>query len=113
MQIKGQRTDFLVDKRFQTVHEDDPKGYRFIHPNLDPLHQDLVRHAIQCGTKRLVKYVIAPNSKKGRYTYRYFRLEELEIDSFDDAQNPDVQQVVSPTLDVFRTIVKELRASGK
>lgn len=113
MQIKGQRTDFLVDKRFQTIHEDDPNGYRFIHPNLDPLHQDLVRHAIQCGSKRLVKYVIAAHSKKGRYTYKYFRLDELEIDSFDAAQNPEVQHVDSPTLDVFRTIVKQLRASGE
>lgn len=109
MQIKGQRTDFLVDPEFTTIQKRDSAGYRFAHPNFDLGTRHLERLVIQSGTVRLVKYVVTPGSSKGQYTYEYFRLRELEIDSFDAAQNPDQGNPASPTLELFRTLVNELR----
>jgi len=111
MQIKGQRVDFLRDASFTSLLKDDPKAYKFIHPNLDPLHLHLIRQSVQSGQRRIVKYVIAKGSNKGRYTYKYFRLNELEIDSFDAAQNPISEDTPSATLDAFRTLVNQLRDS--
>jgi len=109
MRIKGQRTDFLVDARFNTIEKQDPAGYRFIHPNLDTDRCHLTRQAVQAGASRLVKYVVTPGSSKGQYTYEYFRLNELEIDSFDTAQSPSGSVRASPTLDEFRALVNQLR----
>lgn len=109
MQIKGQRTDFLIDPNFKGIAKQDSAGYRFVHPNLDAGACHLERQAIQSGAKRLVKYLVTPGSAKGQYSYEYFRLRDLEIDSFDAAQNPDVEHSTSPTLDAFRTLVNQLR----
>ncbi|MFM0036396.1 hypothetical protein [Paraburkholderia strydomiana] len=109
MQIKGQRTDFLVDPNFAKTRKQDPAAYFFVHPNFDERKHHLERQSVQLGSKRIVKYVVKPGSIKGQYTYDYFRLRELEIDSFDSAQSVSSEPSTSPTLDAFRTLVNELR----
>ncbi|WP_156441874.1 HNH endonuclease [Burkholderia sp. MSMB1078WGS] len=109
MKIKGQRTDFLRDPSFKEIEKQESVGYYFVHPNFDAGKFHLERRAVQLGAKRLVKYVVAPGSEKGKYTYEYFRLRDLEIDSFDAAQSSDLNKYVSDTLDIYRTLVNSLR----
>lgn len=82
MHIKGADVNFLDEEHsnfFSSAH------YRIIHPHFDDLEQHLIREARQRGRQRLVKYIIQPDSK-GAYSYNYFRLSELEMDSYDKAQ---------------------------
>lgn len=109
MQIKGQRTDFLVDPNFLNLGKEDGNSYLFLHPNFDGLDNHLTRHGVQFGSKRLVKYLVTRGSAKGQYTYQYFRLSELEVDSFDEAQANEAGAEESSTLDAFRSLVNQLR----
>tara|TARA_R110002012_G_scaffold41523_2_gene113507 strand:+ start:33173 stop:33808 length:636 start_codon:yes stop_codon:yes gene_type:complete len=61
--------------------------YRFIHPNLDNYDAHLKMHTERLGRKkRLLKYRIINGSSKGTFTYEYFKLKNLELSTFDEAQ---------------------------
>jgi hypothetical protein len=46
----------------------------------------LKRFVVQLDDSELVKYSIEPGSVKGDFTYRFFNLAGLEVNSFDQAQ---------------------------
>ncbi|WP_126312628.1 HNH endonuclease [Delftia acidovorans] len=82
MNIKRARVDFInhaISDRKCSQH------YFLIHPNFDIYDNHLRRILIQNGENRLIKYKICDDAK-GRYTYNYFRLHELEIENFDKYQ---------------------------
>lgn len=80
--------------------------YKIIHPNIDDKNAHLKRIALQCSDIRIVKYVPIDNSEKGVFSYQYFNLRELEIDSFDAAQNAN--QMESEAIAAVRELVKSL-----
>jgi hypothetical protein len=63
------------------------KYYRFIHPNLDNYDSHLLLYSVQQGRKKLIKYEVVNESEKGEFTYEYFKLSRLELNSFDLAQD--------------------------
>jgi hypothetical protein len=85
MQFKGEDDGFVVDK-INTASFTSSSNYLLLHPNFDPWDQHLCRDARQINTKYVVKYTLISTSPKGQYTYDYFDLKGLEIDSFDAAQ---------------------------
>lgn len=82
MLIKKARTDFLNTNH---ANEQESEHYFLVHPNFDSYNQHLKKCMVQEGDEILVKYRII-STDKGDYTFRYFRLSELEIDSFNSAQ---------------------------
>lgn len=104
MSIKRQDTRFL-DERATPSNLQASEAYLFIHPNFDHSEEHLSRQAAQCDSKRLIKYVIKNDSRKGAFTYDYFRLKELEIDSFDAAQRHEPEEVRAVSLDQMRDLV--------
>lgn len=90
MQEKRERLDFLtVDlltkyKRNEKSNYFKKENYKFIHPNLDEyfLHMDLVYE--QINQTKLRKYY--GKTPKGKFTYKYFNLKDLEIKSSNEAQ---------------------------
>ncbi|NEX76699.1 HNH endonuclease [Aeromonas rivipollensis] len=87
MKIKGEDVSFLsvplndLPKRiFRT------KLYKIIHPNLDRYTKHLDRIVLQIGDGIMVKYFIRNGSEKGRFTRNYFKLSELERNTFNVAQ---------------------------
>lgn len=86
MNIKGQRVDFVVDLTSVKTDYRHSHLYHFIHPNFDDYFTHLSRIEFHVNGCKIVKYVVSEGSAKGKYTYHYFRLSELEIDSFDKAQ---------------------------
>lgn len=84
MSIKGQRTDFLVNEKTIHLNPQQSDQYKFIHPNLDNYEDNLQHLVVVIGSKELIKYI--PRKPKGTYTYEYFKLEQMEINSFDAAQ---------------------------
>lgn len=104
MSIKGS------DKSFYSAgaNELNPfksEHYKFIHPNLDNIDDHLEFISEQWNAKIMIKYFVADKSLKGRYAYKYFRLEKLEINSFDEAQD---LAVVLPSESLPLDLAKEL-----
>ena len=85
MEYKGSKIDFIISPSDQTKIMTS-EGYQFIHPNFDLYREHLSRHAQETEDLVIVKYTIVPGSIKGQYTYTYFNLRGLEINSFDQAQ---------------------------
>lgn len=87
MQIKRARTDFLampITSLPKRIFKS--KYYKFVHPNLDEIENHILRNVVQRGRIRFIKYSFPNNSTKGKFTYKYFELRELEIDSANTAQ---------------------------
>lgn len=85
MQFKGKDDSFLINKN-DTTKFLLSSNYDFIHPNFDAWDKYLRREVKQVNTKILVKYTLVSKHSKGKYTYDYFNLKELEINSFDAVQ---------------------------
>lgn len=85
MQFKGEQ-DCFVKNKLEGAPFEDGDNYDFVHPNYDEWELHLNRQAQQSNKKMLVKYMIMGGSAKGAYTYDYFALRELEVDSFDQGQ---------------------------
>jgi len=74
--------------------------YTIIHPNLDDPDLHLQIESRQMNTKMFRKYWIVNDSQKGKETYRYFRLEELEVNTLDEVQGLSVVTAnLSPDVD--------------
>ncbi|MGY0798894.1 HNH endonuclease [Lysobacter sp. A286] len=102
MEYKKGRTDFVVVPDDATLFAESA-NYRFIHPNFDLFRDHMSRLAQEVDEAVLVKYTAVPGSSKGAYTYDYFNLRGLEVNSFDQAQGLD-----SP--DDFGEAVLEVRS---
>jgi hypothetical protein len=88
MEYKKKKTDFVVAPTDATLFTDSA-NYLFIHPNFDLYREHMTRSALEVNEAVLVKYTVKPESSKGPYTYDYFNLRGLEVDSFDSAQGLD------------------------
>lgn len=84
MEYKKDKVDFVISPDAALLQES--ANYRFIHPNFDLYKEHIKREAHEADDAVIVKYTVAPNSEKGAYTYEYFNLRGLEVNSFDQAQ---------------------------
>lgn len=88
MNIKKDRVDFIVD--IANIKPDYKKSdkYHFIHPNFDNYFEHIDYSATIRNHKKLIKY----NAKtvKGKYTYSYFHLDRIEIDTLTKAQGGNI-----------------------
>ncbi|MDV5097286.1 hypothetical protein RYH74_08290 [Pseudomonas sp. LSJ-87] len=85
MEIKGEDDNFVIDKTDASKLKLS-SNYLFVHPNFDEWEKHLTREAHQISRFVFVKYAIIDNSTKGQYTYEYFKLKDLEIESLNAAQ---------------------------
>lgn len=102
MKIKRNDIAFLNDVFFQSENYFDTKGYDIVHPNLDVYDNHLKLYGFQCGSVKLIKYIIVDNSRKGDFTYGYFKLKELEVNTFNNAQG------LSNESDIIDEVVNEM-----
>jgi hypothetical protein len=89
MNIKKDRIDFIVD--MATINPDYKvsQKYLFIHPNFDDYFDNIDYDMIIKNNKKLIKYT--SKTEKGKYTYSYFYLDKIEIDTLNSAQGIDVK----------------------
>lgn len=99
MQIKGIRTDFVTNIAEVVKDHKNSKLYKFIHPNVDKYFDHIHVYQEIDNDKKLIKYKILSDSKKGQYTFDFFRLNELEIDSINEAQGVDKKTELSNKID--------------
>lgn len=106
MQFKKVADDFVVDKtdarKFQYSG-----NYRFVHPNFDRWSDHLTRHVVQVGEENIVKYTRKSGCDKAAYAYKFFALNELQVDSFDKAQGLGGLPEVSELVAVIRKLAAE------
>lgn len=107
MRIKGDKTDFLLDQQSVQMYLQDGQQYYFIHPNADNYFDHISYVVNILDNKKSIKYVVK-NEGKGRYTYKYFELEKLEVETLNKAQGIDVQDI-----ELSLDIPKELLAETK
>lgn len=99
MNVKKEKIDFLVDLALAKANPQDPQLYKFIHPNFDIYDQHLNYIVNIDNQKKVIKFLIVGESSKGKFTYDYFRLNELEIDSINQAQGVKKKEELSSQLD--------------
>lgn len=68
--------------------------YKIIHPNLDRYTEHLLLKHVRNGDSIFIKY-IRMNNLKGKFTYDYFKLNELEIDTIKGAQGINTSRKIS------------------
>lgn len=105
MKMKRDKLDFL-NSPFDIADLETSEKYKIIHPNIDNRNSHLRRVVFQDNEFRIVKYAPIKNSEKGTFSYNYFHLVELEIDSFDSAQNANQEEVEAITS--IRALVKSI-----
>ncbi len=106
MRIKGERVCFFVGTP-QSAADFLASEYSFIHPNLDKFEDHISIFTVQYNRKLLVKYTVTDGSTKGAQTYEFFRLRELERDSYDEAQG---NARVEPSERMPASIAREVMA---
>lgn len=105
MQFKGKKITFLNDA-VDTTKFKLSDNYQFVHPNFDRFEDHIVREAKQRGTAHVIAFVIK-DTAKARYTYEFFRLDELERASFDEAQGRQPQIVDTPGTFAARELIEK------
>ena len=84
MYVKREDITFLIDPVGVVNQLSDAGQYLFSHPNLDDYFQHMNYLAQIINNKKSVKYI--PLTDKGNYTYTYFKLDQLEIETLNVAQ---------------------------
>lgn len=73
--------------------------YQLIHPNIDNYYDHIDYYVSIVNEKMLVKYFVKNNSQKGGYTFCYFKLNELEVDTFNQAQGIVESESINELID--------------
>lgn len=74
-------------------------NYKLIHPNIDSYYCHLSYAVSIRNFETMIKYTVVGDSSKGNFTYNYFKLNELEIDSFNKSQGAQGRIEVSSAID--------------
>ncbi|NGF76540.1 HNH endonuclease [Fluviicola sp. SGL-29] len=95
MNVKNENIDFLVDLSLVKTSPEDPSLYKFIHPNFD-IYDEHIDYLVNINSqKKVIKFLIVGDSAKGKFTYDYFKLNELEIDTINQAQGVKKKEELS------------------
>lgn len=106
LQFKGRDDTFVIDAsdaaKFQSSD-----NYRLVHPNFDFWDKHLNKLSVQVNAKNLV--MIFPNQgcAKAAYTYEFFNLHALEVDSFDQGQGAEVTAPESSAVAELRKLAEQ------
>ncbi|WP_052107353.1 HNH endonuclease [Pseudomonas chlororaphis] len=86
MEIKKDKTTlFHNPATIKDTHEN-KDSYKIIHPNFEVYEEFITRVQIQLGADVLVKFNKNKEDAKADFTFDFFKLNELELNSFDNAQ---------------------------
>lgn len=95
--IKKTRTDFLTTSILNKRNVFVSRYYRFLHPILDSPEGKLNIISVQTNSSiNLIKYYA--RGEKGKYTYDYFKLNELEVASLNVSQGGQTASGVSDSI---------------
>ncbi len=102
---KGAKVDFLRSLEEAIARPFESETYLFIHPLLDSYFDHINYESVVKNTIKIVAYTVINGSEKGAFTYRYFDLRELEINSLQAVQGG------SQTVQLSELIPENIRSS--
>ncbi|WP_322980623.1 hypothetical protein [Pseudomonas sp. C11] len=76
---------FISPKDIKNTHLN-KDSYKIIHPNFERYEDFIVRTQQQHGAAVLVKFTPLNESPKTEFTFNFFKLKDLELNTFDTAQ---------------------------
>ncbi|MES1181990.1 MAG: HNH endonuclease [Flavobacterium sp.] len=94
MEIKKADTSFILSIPNMGINYYQSQHYKIIHPNLDTYTTHIVLKTVRNGNAIFIKYV-KKDDQKGKYTYDYFKLNELELDTINKAQGGKANKTIS------------------
>lgn len=107
MQYKKDRVDFIVNQT-DPIALKTSENYLLIHPNFDCYKDHIGYSSKQDDDITVVKYTTVPGSEKGRFTFEYFNLKELEVGNHDEAQGRSIEQDLGPIAALARAAARDL-----
>jgi hypothetical protein len=107
MEIKKDKTSLLVDPNIIEKTHLSEHHYKIIHPNFEVYENFIKRTQAQEGTAVLVKFIPIKDCSKTDFMFYFFKLKELEIDTFDSAQGlPQMSQEANLLLDGLKSEIQ-------
>lgn len=91
MKMKGRRIDFIGNQFKNNPNPFASDNYLFIHPNSDRFEDHISYTHTQIGREITVFYNVIDDSAKGVFSFNFFKLDALAINSFNRAQGIDVE----------------------
>lgn len=85
MEIKKSDTSFIASIPAMGVNYYQSQHYQFIHPNIDTYTTHITLKTIRRGDLIYIKYILK-DQDKAKFTYDYFKLKDLEVDTINKAQ---------------------------
>ena len=107
MQLKKDDVEFLVSRDTILTKHGSSDQYRFIHPNFDKYSQFIKKISYEEDDQTYVKYTKSDHPK-AEYTYSYFDLRALEVNSFDQGQGIDTSSVTNLIRERLDQLVSQL-----
>ncbi len=96
MSIKGKRLDFLYlkrgDAKYNNFLDFDLNNYKFLHPNMENISDYIKYFNLETDDGCILFYQLtslASSNPRAAFTYEFFRLNELQVDSRENYQNND------------------------
>jgi uncharacterized protein (TIGR02646 family) len=99
MSVKNDDISFISGQADFSIQPFFSGNYKFIHPNVDNYFDHLSYDVTIRNAQKMIKYTAVNDSAKGQFTYDYFKLNELEVDSFSKAQGAQEMFNVSSSID--------------
>lgn len=114
MNIKREDISFVINPDEAKIDGNRSDLYKFIHPNLDDYFDHLEYYTKTQNQHKIIKYKVIANSSKGQFTYDYFKLAELEIDTINGAQGLKKGEELSENIDPEIAVrIENLLKKGK
>lgn len=85
MEIKKADTSFIASIQAMGLNYYQSQHYQIIHPNIDTYTTHIILKIIRRGNLVYIKYVLK-DQNKAKFTYDYFKLKDLEVDTINIAQ---------------------------
>lgn len=85
MEIKKADTSFIASIPAMGINYYQSQHYQIVHPNLDNYTTHIVLKTVRSGNWIYIKYVLK-DENKAKFTYDYFKLNDLEVDTINQAQ---------------------------
>ncbi len=99
MLIKKHDISFVTSVKSVTKTPCNSELFKFIHPNSDNYYNHLNYNVEIVNNERIIKYNVVNNSKKGKFTYDYFKLKEIEVNSIHKTQGIEEDEILSELID--------------
>lgn len=85
MEIKKADTSFIASIPAMGFNYYQSQHYQIVHPNIDTYTTHIILKTIRRGDLIYIKYVLK-DQNKAKFTYDYFKLKDLEVDTINKAQ---------------------------